>query len=102
MMVRQGDILLVQVRARPPDGREVPRERGELVLAHGEATHHRHRVVSRDARLVEYSGGRWLCVGATAQLVHEEHGRIRVPPGTYRVVRQREYAPGARSTWVID
>jgi hypothetical protein len=25
-------------------------------------------------------------------LVHEEHDPIPMPPGTYRVVRQREYA----------
>jgi hypothetical protein len=25
--------------------------------------------------------------------VHEEHDPIRIPPGAYRVVRQREYEP---------
>jgi hypothetical protein len=27
--------------------------------------------------------------------VHEEHGAIPLPRGWYRVVRQREYTPGA-------
>ena len=30
-----------------------------------------------------------------ARVVHEEHGAITVPAGLYRVVRQREYVPGA-------
>lgn len=28
-----------------------------------------------------------------AQVVHDEHAPITLPPGNYRVVRQREYAP---------
>ena len=32
---------------------------------------------------------------ATAKLVHEEHGVIEVPRGTWEVVRQREYSPQA-------
>ena len=29
------------------------------------------------------------------RITHEEHGPISLPAGHYRVVRQREYIPGA-------
>lgn len=31
--------------------------------------------------------------GETAEVVHEEHATIKLPQGTYRVWRQREYSP---------
>jgi hypothetical protein len=32
---------------------------------------------------------------APVALEHEDHDTIMIPPGTYQVVRQREYSPGA-------
>ena len=37
---------------------------------------------------------RFLRIVTEARLTHEEHAAIALPPGLYRVVRQREYAPG--------
>ena len=34
-----------------------------------------------------------LVHGAPTTLTHEEHSALTVPPGAYRVVRQREYVP---------
>jgi hypothetical protein len=31
--------------------------------------------------------------GEPAALEHDEHDTITLPPGSYRIVRQREYAP---------
>jgi hypothetical protein len=31
--------------------------------------------------------------GAPVTLEHQEHDPIVIPPGAYRVIRQREYAP---------
>lgn len=105
--IRQGDVLLVQLDETPEQflerGRHalqpVGRERGRLVLAHGEATGHAHVIESEDASLVteEQAAELYLLVQGTAPapLVHEEHDTLDVPPGVYRVVRQREYrAPG--------
>lgn len=36
-----------------------------------------------------------------AQIVHEEHATVTLPPGEYEVIRQREYAPEAPQ-WVAD
>jgi hypothetical protein len=93
---RQGDVLLVEVARRPSDARAVPREQGRLVLAHGEATGHAHVVADAGAELVtrEQAEELYLLVhGTEVVLEHEEHEAITLPPGSYRVIRQREYAP---------
>jgi hypothetical protein len=102
-MYRQGDVLLVPVAevavpaavasmtAQERDGR------GRLVLARGEASGHAHAVVGA-GRLLR-GGGRfgeaWLQLPEGGRVVHEEHHAIALPRGWYRVVRQREYTPGA-------
>ena len=99
---RQGDVWLVRVEALPAEVIRVPRQGGRVVLARGEATGHEHAVADPDAVLYATPGAtaevadRWLRVGrAGATLVHAEHGAIALPPGLYRVRRQREYAPAA-------
>ncbi len=102
-MYRQGDILIVPVpedevpaavRESPPAPRD---DRGRMVLALGEATGHAHAIAAPgelrrdpDPLVPDHmhlpSGGR---------LVHEEHGAISLPKGWFRVIRQREYVPGA-------
>jgi hypothetical protein len=93
---RQGDVLLVEVARRPSDVRPVPREHGRLVLAQGEATGHAHVVTDAAAELVsrEQADELYLLVyGDDVVLEHEEHDTIPLPRGSYRVMRQREYAP---------
>lgn len=104
--IRQGDVLLIPTdEAIPAGARCVKRERGRLVLAHGEATGHAHAIADPDVELYREPGttgigdevDRWLKVqradGAT--LRHEEHAPIFLPAGTYKVRRQREYSPEA-------
>jgi len=102
-MYRQGDVLILPLdeAAAPaailglsPVARDA---RGRLVLALGEVTGHAHAVVGpgelyRSADLLAVD---CLHVPSGARVVHEEHGAISLPRGWYRVVRQREYAPGA-------
>ncbi|MFD0592628.1 hypothetical protein ACFQZ4_08715 [Catellatospora coxensis] len=40
-------------------------------------------------------GRLFLLIEGYGRLVHEEHGPIALAAGAYRVVRQREYFPGA-------
>jgi len=108
--IRQGDVLLVRLEQTPEEFLErsqrridpVPRESGRLVLAEGEATGHAHVIESDDAELFledqhlldpGEAAELYLLVQGTeaAPLVHEEHATLDVPPGVYRVVRQREY-----------
>ncbi len=93
-MFRQGDVLLVRVDAMPR-GQPIEPEGGRLVLARGEATGHHHSVAVEDAEVVDAAEGVFLRIMAATPLVHQEHAAITLEPGTYRVLRQREYAPGA-------
>ena len=105
-LLRQGDVLLVPVEDVPSRARPITDRRRRLVLAEGEATGHAHVVRGPRARLFAHRSPtfaptrHYLLVEAEpATLVHEEHDPIRVPPGVYRVVRQREYEPRAERNW---
>ena len=102
---RQGDVLLVGVHEIPEEAEPEPRS-GRIVLAEGEATGHAHAIHERDARTFTYEGERFLLTRSKAQLIHEEHGPIEVPQGSWRIVIQREYepAPADRPQWrpVVD
>jgi hypothetical protein len=100
--LRQGDVLLVKVKARTPKGRAV-NEKGRIILAHGEVTGHAHEVMAADTEVAgpaaqffeEPDGTRFLFVERACVLTHQEHGAIALAPGCYEVVRQREYTPEA-------
>lgn len=124
-MIRQGDILLIPVKEVRGGELGEPCQRGEVTLAHGEATGHRHRI-PRGAALYELPGtepseriarARKLLrtlpsidelaadavpigvvrVQGRQELVHEEHGAIDLT-GDYLALRQREYSPEAIRT----
>jgi hypothetical protein len=103
-VVRQGDVLLVPVTLDGDEGTVVTR--GTVVLAEGEATGHAHVVRSRRATLRQLGRERILVItGKTPVLVeHEEHTPLRLSPGAWRVVRQREYRPDTNDGfgWVAD
>lgn len=95
-MIRQGDVLLVRIDNDDTDGYDpVPRESGRVVLAEGEATGHAHAIYDEGATLLQRGandGDRILRVeGNVVYLRHEEHTKHALPPGLYRVVRQREW-----------
>ncbi|GAA4669383.1 hypothetical protein [Streptomyces buecherae] len=102
-MYRQGDVLIVPVarEALPPSVAALPPRprdgRGRLVLALGEVTGHAHAVVGPGSLVREpgLGGAGYLHLPEGGRVVHEEHAPIPLPKGWYRVVRQREYAPGA-------
>jgi hypothetical protein len=89
IMWRQGDVFITPIRAIPV-GAEL---RPHCTLAEGEITGHSHRVAGQGtARLYSHSTSLYLKVQADrATVVHEEHGPITLPRGTYRVWQQREY-----------
>ncbi|BAJ30767.1 MULTISPECIES: hypothetical protein [Kitasatospora] len=102
-MYRQGDVLIVPVEpsAVPASAATMARQprdgRGRLVLALGEVTGHAHAVLG-PGELVREGGPfsfAWLHLPEGGKVVHEEHATIALPAGWFRVVRQREYAPGA-------
>ena len=98
-MYRQGDVLVVPIDELPAGLVPAPRDRkGRLVLAYGEATGHAHVATGEGLRLLclpDDLESMFLHVQGYGRITHEEHGPIPLPIGYYRVVRQREYVPGA-------
>lgn len=94
---RQGDVLIESVPSLPAKLKAIARENGRVILAHGEVTGHAHAISDEHVDLYETaaeSGVTFLEVrDAMAALVHDEHSTIQLPPGNYRVMRQREYTP---------
>jgi hypothetical protein len=91
MLWRQGDVLIESVDAIP-EGAEL--REGPPILAYGEATGHSHRVEAPEtAQVWVLYGQLYLKLLEAATIVHDEHGPIALPAGTYRVWQQREYAP---------
>lgn len=98
---RQGDILFVEVSDPAPDeSQPVARESGRIIIARGESTGHAHAIVSQQAKLLSNPAlnMRWIVADAPAEVVHEEHATITLPPGVWQVVQQREYTPQAVRT----
>ena len=102
-MVRQGDVLLVPTKVRPSAEATLVTDKGRVILAYGEVTGHAHEVIGIDnadpvpaMELFEESDGtRILVIKRDALFTHEEHDPISLAPGSYQVIRQREYTPEA-------
>lgn len=97
---RQGDCLLIATDGIPENVTPAPADAGQVVLAHSETGHH-HAIAERIG-VVAYRSDNplvgWLRVsGEAADLVHhrayDTHQTVTIPPGTYRVIRQREHTP---------
>lgn len=105
MNYRHGDVLLDKVNDSAKGLQRVKLSARGIVLAEGEATGHAHRIDGGAAVLYELPGNdnavRLLVVRRTVNLVHEEHGRIELPPGKYRVRIKRAYSPDGW-TRVVD
>src|SRR5215475_6900498 len=89
-MFRQGDVLITRI-ARLPEGLN---ERQSKIILAGEVTGHSHRLV-QGCVLEDARGALFLEVPQRTQVVHEEHHPLTLEPGSYRITRQREYAPEA-------
>jgi hypothetical protein len=93
-MYRQGDVFVKKIEEINLSGAvEIPRENGAIVLAHGEATGHKHAIQSPNAALFSVNSKMILIVKSDVNLSHEEHRTITFPVGAYEVKRQREYTP---------
>lgn len=103
-MVRQGDVLVFAGGAITPAHKPEERDRGSVVLAHGEVTGHRHRLDDPGVCLLRAEGvsDRVLTVSATSLLRHEEHDAIEIPAGSHVVRIQREFSETEQSRAVAD
>lgn len=96
---RQGDVLIERVSS-VPEGAVKQKASRRIVLALGEATGHHHALEVWDAGQEADPADWWKAgeetyveVAAPAKVTHQEHATVPLPPGTYRVTRQREYSP---------
>ena len=97
-MFRQGDVLLVPVGKIDLNEtvlNEKMRKGNKVVLAEGEVTGHAHTMTTETTTPLLFGGREIIVVAEPTPLRHQEHGEIEVSPGTYWVVRQREYTPQA-------
>lgn len=110
MQYRHGDVGIQTVK---PPARKGRKKLSHLTLAEGEVTGHSHRVVDAsstftvagngqrylrqerpaDAVMYEQGGLMFLMVRKPAVVVHQEHGAIDLPRGTYQIRQQREWSP---------
>lgn len=111
--IRQGDILLTQVtdldelariRKMLRGGEAESRKRGEdVIVAAGEVTGHHHRIKTSGTRMIRRGSFMYVSVPKKgAELSHEEHETLAIPPGIHKVTNQREYVPAAAPQRVYD
>jgi hypothetical protein len=92
---RQGDVMIERVATIPRTATKQKPENGRIILAHGEATGHHHSIDIDHADWWKSGDDQFVNVKTPTEVVHQEHAPIALPPGKYRVTRQREYAPEA-------
>ena len=85
---RQGDILFTKVHKASEDKREVKNK----VVAYGEVTGHSHTLMDGILFLDE-KGEMFAFSEGGAYVVHQEHNRINLEEGIWKVTRQKEYEP---------
>lgn len=104
---RQGDVLIERVKAMPDVAMTEIKTQGRVVLAYGEVTGHAHAIYPEagvlPAKLWDAGAERFLQVMEKTAIQHEEHARIALEPGIYRVSKfgegtQRSYSPEAIRT----
>ena len=100
IIYRQGDVLLMRIADIPADAASCNID-GDVILAYGEVTGHAHRLAPETVQPFA-KGGVWSPTAERfiraldgAELLHEEHSAIKLAPGCYRVIQQREYHPEA-------
>ena len=96
MIKRQGDILFTKVDSAPKQQNIVVKN----IVAYGEATGHCHKLEGGILYLDEKNEMFVISEGG-AHVLHEEHNRINLEEGVWKVTRQAEYQP---SGWreVVD
>ncbi len=91
---RQGDIYFVKLDREPELDEAKPIKTG--IIARGEESGHMHRLsatsLAEGSALLSAGGSMFLRTAESgATIVHDEHGPIQLPKGTYAVVNQREF-----------
>ena len=87
---RHGDVLLKECAL--PEEKNVLKESNEVTIALGEATGHHHTLYgSVPIGLFEFDDRRYLQIQEEVELRHQEHHMLKIEPGNYEVIIEREY-----------
>lgn len=92
---RHGDLLLESIDTIPSEAKV----RNSNIILEGETTGHAHRVSG--GSILEVGEQMYVAVPDAGAVTHEEHNRIELPAGNYRVIRQREYRPYDRAVRAV-
>lgn len=97
----QGDMMMIRIDQLPSNIEGVKAEDGAYVITHSE-TGHNHVVMERPNVKLYQSKDDPLeaflsVIGAPSLLEHKRsfdtHEALEIPPGNYKIRRQREYTP---------
>ncbi len=105
---RQGDVLIERIAGISGNATK-QKPSTHLILAHGEVTGHHHALTAESpvdwfqpdempaaGREANPLAGRlYVSLPAGGVVTHQEHSKIQLPAGHYRIIRQREYSPEA-------
>ena len=90
-LIVQGDAFFFK-SGIPEAARKLGPAGGRFVIARGEATGHAH-VAGGEIEVYEQNGVLYLKVTGPAEVTHEEHLPLPLPPGTWEVGVVREFDP---------
>ena len=99
LIIRHGDVLLIR-RGDPAPHTSSASAEAEIILAHGEATGHAHRLRGRGVAWAE--SGHRLHVPAGGLLTHEEHSTLEIPMGEWEIRIQQTTTQEGRWERVRD
>lgn len=91
MNIRHGDVNLAPFEGEI-EGKKL-RHSGSFVLAEGETTGHKHvlTVANPNDMTISVEGSTfYITLETEGTLSHEEHKTIKVPPGVYKQIQERE------------
>lgn len=87
LQYRHRDLLLESCKSIPTGGKV----RNTNAILWGEVSTHAYRL--HEGAIIDIDLDTFLDVPNGGTVTHEEHNAITLPPGTYRVTRQREWDP---------
>ena len=105
---RQGDVLIEMIDTIPATATKQKQSKA-IILAHGEVTGHHHTlelekpvdwwkqgdISTANEKPRTLAGELYVTLPWGGVVTHQEHAKIELPKGTYRITRQREYSPEA-------
>lgn len=105
-MAAQGDFIILRIDSLPTGLEKIPAVNNQIVVAHSETGHNHVAVLDRPDAVTAFkkSGTKesdlfelFLNVSEETRIEHlrsfDTHETLVVPPGQYKIMRQREYTP---------